>query len=341
MKAIVLVGGEGTRLRPLTYDTPKQMLPVVGRPMLDRVVTSLARHGVTEIVLSMGYMPDRFVAGYPDFTVAGLPVSYAVEPSPRDTAGGIRFAALHAGVTDTFVVVNGDVMTDLDLTSVLAVHRRLGAAATIALHPVDDPSRFGVVSTDDGGWVEAFIEKPAPGTAPTNLINAGIYVMEPSVLDLIADGVPVNVERETFPELVRAHQLAAVADDHYWIDTGTPATYLEANLDVLAGRRLVETDGEIRDGSWVHPTASVGADARLTSAAVGAHGTVGEGAVVERSVVLAGATIARGAVVVDSIVGPRASVGAGAHVENGTVIGADEAVADGASLSADRVGGPT
>jgi mannose-1-phosphate guanylyltransferase len=295
---------------------------------------------VTEIVLSMGYLPDRFVAGYPDFTVAGLPVSYAVEPSPRDTAGGIRFAALHAGVTDTFVVVNGDVMTDLDLTSILATHRRLGAAATIALHPVDDPSRFGVVSTDDNGWVEAFIEKPAPGTATANLINAGIYVMEPSVLDLIEDGVPVNVERATFPALVAARRLAAVADEHYWIDTGTPATYLQANFDVLTGLRTVDVDGEIRNESWVHPTSHVDPSAKVTIAAVGARCTVGAGAVIERSVVLAGATVASGAVVTDSVVGPRSSVGQNAHVTEGTVIGADQSISHDTELMGARVGGP-
>jgi mannose-1-phosphate guanylyltransferase len=263
-----------------------------------------------------------------------------VEPSPRDTAGGIRFAALHAGVTDTFIVVNGDVMTDLDLTSILATHRHLGAAATIALHPVDDPSRFGVVSTDDNGWVEAFIEKPAPGTATTNLINAGIYVMEPSVLDLIEDEVPVNVERVTFPALVAARLLAAVADDLYWIDTGTPATYLQANFDVLTGRRTVSVDGAIRDGSWMHPTSQVDASAKMTIAAVGAHCIVGAGAVIECSVVLAGATISDGAVVTDSVVGPRTIVGQNARVTEGTVIGADESIPHDTELAGARVGGP-
>ena len=187
MKAVVLVGGEGTRLRPLTLTTPKQMLPVVGVPMLERVLGHLARHGVDEAVLSLGYLPDAFLEAYPDGRAAGVSLAYAVEPEPLDTAGAIRFAATSAGVDDTFVVVNGDVLTDLDLTGLVAFHRRAGAQGTIALHPVADPSAFGVVPTDADGRVTAFVEKPPRGEAPTNQINAGTYVLEPSVLKRIAE----------------------------------------------------------------------------------------------------------------------------------------------------------
>ena len=192
MKAVVLVGGEGTRLRPLTFTTPKQMLPVAGRPMIERVLAHLAAHGVDEAVLSLGYRPDAFMRAYPEGTAAGVKLVYAVEEQPLDTAGAIRFAAYEAGLVETFVVVNGDVLTELDVSALVQQHHETAAQATIALTPVEDPSAFGVVPTDETGRVTAFIEKPAPGEAPTNLINAGTYVFEPTVLDRIP-GRPAGV----------------------------------------------------------------------------------------------------------------------------------------------------
>ncbi|HZQ57946.1 MAG TPA: nucleotidyltransferase family protein, partial [Acidimicrobiales bacterium] len=181
MRAVVLVGGEGTRLRPLTYAVPKQMLPVAEVPLIERVLTHLVAHGVSDVVLSLGYRPDAFIEAFPDGTCAGASLAYAVEEQPLDTAGAIRYAAEVAGVAETFLVFNGDVLSDLDITALIAFHRDRGAEATIALTPVEDPSAFGVVPTAPDGRVQAFIEKPAPGTAPTNLINAGAYVLEPSV----------------------------------------------------------------------------------------------------------------------------------------------------------------
>ena len=233
MKAVVLVGGEGTRLRPLTLSSPKQMLPIVGVPMIERVLGQLAAHGVDEAVLSLGYLPDAFLEAYPDGRAAGISLTYAVEPEPLDTAGAVRFAAAFAGIEETFVVVNGDVLTDLDLTGLIAFHRRRGAEGTIALHPVADPSAFGVVPTDSEGRVLAFVEKPPRDEAPTNEINAGTYVLEPSVLDRIPEGGRVSIERETFPAMVRDGRLFARSDDRYWLDTGTPSAYLEANFDYL------------------------------------------------------------------------------------------------------------
>lgn len=166
MRAVVLVGGEGTRLRPLTLTAPKQMLPIVEEPMIERVVGHLADHGMGDAVLSLGYRPDAFIDAYPDGTIAGVRLTYAVEPSPLDTAGAIRFAAAHAGIDETFVVVNGDVLTDSDLSGLVAFHRERGAEATISLTPVEDPSAFGVVPTDDQGRVEAFIEKPPATRRP-------------------------------------------------------------------------------------------------------------------------------------------------------------------------------
>ena len=186
MRAVVLVGGFGTRLRPLTLTTPKQMLPLGHRPMIEWVVGHLADHGVDEAILSLGYKPDAFIEAFPDDLCNGVRITYAVEPEPLDTAGAIRFAALEAGIDDTFIVVNGDVLTDLDVDALVRFHRASGAEGTIHLTPVEDPSMFGVVPTDDDGRVIAFIEKPPRDEAPTNRINAGTYVLEPSVLDRIA-----------------------------------------------------------------------------------------------------------------------------------------------------------
>ena len=168
---------------------------------------------------------------------AGVSVTYAVEPTPLDTAGGIRFAAVHAGVDETFLVVNGDVLSDIDLTELIAFHRSRNAEGTISLTPVEDPSSFGVVPVDANGRVEAFIEKPPSGEAPTNMINAGFYVLEPSVVDRIAAEGRVNIERDTFPAVVADGSLFALGSDAYWHDTGTPERYLQAHTDLLSGRR--------------------------------------------------------------------------------------------------------
>lgn len=341
MRAIVLVGGEGTRLRPLTYDTPKQMLPIMGRPMLERVLANLARSGVTSAILSLGYLPDKFIAAYPDNTVAGVPVTYAVEEELLDTAGAIRYAATQGGVDETFVVVNGDVLTNLDLGALVAFHRERGAAATVALHEVEDPSRFGVVVTEPDGRVTAFIEKPPADEAPSREINAGTYVMEPAVLDLIASDRRVNVERETFPLLVARGSLYALADDGYWLDTGTPEAYLRAHEDVLGGAWPIEVPGAISGGNWVHPQATVDPSATLKGVAVHAGARVMAGATVTDSVLMADAEVHDHATVRGSVLGERCVIGRGADLGPTCVIGHDQHVAAGWVLHGHvRVGGP-
>ena len=321
----MLVGGEGTRLRPLTYTIPKQLLPVAGVTMLERVLGRLAEHGVDDVVLSMGYRPDAFREQFPDGRAAGVTLTYAVEPEPRDTAGAIRFAADEAGIDGTFLVVNGDVITDLDVGALVAFHRDRGGLATIALTPVEDPSAFGVVPTDDHGRVTAFIEKPPRDLAPTNLINAGTYVLEPEVLALIPPGGRVSIERETFPALVGEGRLFAMASDAYWLDTGTPAQYLKANLDLLDGSALVE------------PSSSVAPTARVCRSVVGAGARIDDGAEVRDSVLLPGAVVGPGAVVDGSIVGARARIGAHARLGPVTVVGCDAEVAAGRLLQDERV----
>lgn len=318
MRAVVLVGGFGTRLRPLTLTTPKQMLPVVNRPMIERVVEHLGRHGVTTAILSLGYRPDAFTDAYPDGRCAGVDLHYAVEPEPLDTAGAIRFAADHGGVDERFIVVNGDVLTDLDVTALVEFHDRRGAEGTIALTKVDDPSAYGVVPTAPDGRVEAFIEKPARGQAPTDLVNAGTYVLEPSVLERIPSGQRVNVERVTFPAMVADGTLYAMDGTAYWIDAGTPPSYLAANLDLVAGRRGAPEPG-------VHPDATV--EGAVDQAVVGPGAVVEAGARVTGSVLLAGAVVEAGARVVGSVLGPGAVVRASAVVE-GSVLG-DHVVVEG------------
>ena len=322
MRAVVLVGGFGTRLRPLTTHTPKQMLPIVGRPMIERVIAKLAAGGVTDAVLALGYRPDAFIEAYPDDTCAGVTLHYAVESEPLDTAGAVRFAALDGGIEHTFLVVNGDVLTDLDIGQLWEFHHRTGAEGTIALTPVDDPSRYGVVPIDGDGRVEAFVEKPPPGEAPTNWINAGTYVLEPSVLDRIPAGQRVSIERQTFPAMVDDRALFALHSDAYWVDAGTPSTYLQVQLDLIDGVR-----GPAERA--VDPSAVVAAEAEVAHSVVMAGAQVDPDAVVRDSVVLPGARIGRGAVVDGSIVGARAVVGVDAVVHHLSVVGQDATVRSG------------
>jgi mannose-1-phosphate guanylyltransferase len=293
--------------------------------MIERVVTHLADYGIDGVILSLGYRPDAFLAAYPDGRCLGTELVYAVEPEPLDTAGAIAFAAREAGIDDTFVVVNGDVLTGLDVGKLIAFHREQGARATIHLTPVDDPSRYGVVQTDDTGRVTAFIEKPPADEAPTNLINAGTYVLEPSVLDSIPAGQRVSIERVTFPHLVAEGVLYALASDAEWIDAGTPATYLEANL-AAAGR----------EGAGVDATARVAPGARIVNSVIGAGAVVEDGASVEDSVLLPGVRIGKGAVIRGSILGREVVVGGRAQVEDLSVLGDGVVVDASAVLTAAR-----
>jgi mannose-1-phosphate guanylyltransferase len=358
MKALVLVGGEGTRMRPLTFSAPKQMLPIVGIPMIERVLGYLAAHGVDEAVLSLGYLPEAFMEAYPEGRSAGVRLRYAVEPEPLDTAGAVRFAATSAGIDETFVVVNGDVLTDMDLTALVAFHRARRAQGTIALHPVPDPSAFGVVPTDAEGRVIAFVEKPPREEAPTNEINAGTYVLEASVVDRIAPGGRVSIERETFPVMAREGGLFARSDDAYWLDTGTPAAYLEANFDYVDGRRgslvaprlvdrgdrvLVEGEsgvrGEVLGRSVVLAGCTVAPTARVEHCILGRGTVISAGAVVTDSVLMDGCHVAADACVVGSVMGPRSIVGQRGDVRPVSVLGADAVVSSGSVVDGERVSG--
>lgn len=346
MQAVVLVGGFGTRLRPLTLTRPKQMLPILNRPLIEHVVGRLARFGVHDVVLALGYKPDAFAGAYPDGHCAGASLHYAVEPEPLDTAGAVRFAAASAGITERFLVLNGDVLTDLDLHRFVDFHVARGAEATIHLHPVADPSRFGVVPTDAEGRVLDFVEKPPAGRAPTNLINAGTYVLEPSVLDRIPEHRKVSIERETFPQLAADGTLFACPGSSYWIDVGVPAQYLQAQTDMLTGLNPEGVHGigghEGPSGriDGIHPGAQVAVEAKVVRSVLGEGAIVEAGARVEGAVLLPGARICKDAIVLDSVLGEGAVVETGASVTGGSVIGDGEVVAAGAQLGGASVPEP-
>jgi NDP-sugar pyrophosphorylase family protein len=362
MKAVVLVGGEGTRLRPLTYTTPKPLLPIANQPFLERQLLALADHGVDEVVLSMGYLPDAFHEHFRDEagedTFRGMRLRYAVEDEPLGTAGAIRFAAQEGGIDERFVVCNGDVLTGLDLTAMVEFHDACGAEVTISLTRVDDPSAFGVVPTADDGAVISFVEKPPRGSAPSNWINAGTYVIEPPFLDRIPPRLSVSVERETFPRLLeQAGRLFGYKTDAYWLDIGTPEKYLQAHLDVLRGsvgrpptpgaKLLSEDiwtqgDATIEPGATVlapallGPGAHVQSGARVRGSVLGAGVIVEQGAVLETAVLHDEARVSHDSTIDHSVVGRRTVVKPDVLLTEHTIIGADVTVASGTRISAGR-----
>lgn len=297
MRAVVLVGGFGTRLRPLTLDIPKPLLPVANVRLLEHVLASLGSAGVTEAVLALGFKPEPFFEAFPEGVCAGVTLIYAVEPEPMDTAGAIGYAARFAGIDDTFIVVNGDILTDVDYASLVRFHRDRGLEGTIHLIPVDDVAQFGVVEVDDSSCVTRFVEKPQPSETTSRFVNAGTYVLEASVLDRIPIGQPLSIERVVFPAMVADGQLAALPTEDYWVDTGRPETYLKANLDLI-------------DGSRSLMLASVAAQAHLDASAVVTHSVIGDSC-----------DVGDGAIVIDSVLLPGAHVGPGAKVERSLIMG--------------------
>ncbi len=324
MQAIVLVGGEGTRLRPLTDDVPKPALTLVDRPFLAYMIEWLAAHGVTEVVLACGFLPDVLQEALGDGEHAGVRLTYVTEPERRGTAGAIRFAAdvLGDDLDERFLALNGDVLTDLDLTALTNAHREREARATIALHAVEDAAAYGLVAVDGDGRVTEFVEKT--GEAVPGEINAGAYFLERSVLDLIPSGREVSIEREVFPLLV-GDGLGALRLDGYWMDIGTPERYLQASWDILEGRvatqvrptapgLLIGAGAEIADGATVGPRVVVSPGCRIAG-----------GAAVRDSVLLDGCEIGPGARVSGSVLAAGVTVDAGAEVD-GAIVGRDERV---------------
>jgi NDP-sugar pyrophosphorylase family protein len=330
VRAVVLVGGEGTRLRPLTETIPKPLLPFMNRPFLDHVLDHVADYGVDEVVLSSPYLEDEF-RGFLKARREPPAVTWITEERPLGTAGAV--AGARDLLEETFLVLNGDVLTDLDLSALLAFHRARGAVATIALARVEDARPFGLVETDRNGRVLAFREKP-PVAIPGS-INAGTYVLEPEALEAIEPGVPVSIERETYPALIDAGEpVYALVARAYWRDLGTPTAYLEAHLDALGGRLAGRRYPRplLADGARVNPTAVVG-----ELSVLGPSAAVGPGARVDRSVLHQGATVGERAEVTRSVLGPGSRVGPGADVRD-SVLAEDARVPGGARLVGAQVG---
>jgi len=298
--------------------------------MLENVIEKLTNHGITEVILSMGFQPSAFVDAYPDAICAGLPLKYVIEPTPLDTAGAIRFAALQSGVEETFMVCNGDVITETDLSEMVDYHRNIGAEATISLTPRDNPSQYGIVPTDSRGQVTGFIEKPSGPNFETNLINAGYYVMEPSTLDRIASDRQVSVETEIFPKMAKDKTLYAVPSETYWIDAGTPETFLQANLDLLNGVRDKKING-------VHDQASVSPNALVETSIIGKGVKIADGVHIKNSVLMAGTEVEKDVRIEGSIVGERAKIGESSQVLELTIVNHEEIVEKRAQLRSVRI----
>ncbi|HVL94527.1 MAG TPA: NDP-sugar synthase [Solirubrobacteraceae bacterium] len=353
MQALILAGGEGTRLRPLTSTVPKPVVPLVDRPFIAYMLEWLRRHGVDDVVMSCGFLASgvRNVLG--DGSSYGMRIRYVEEPRPLGTGGALKFAA--PLLDDRFLMLNGDILTDLDLSAQIAQHEATGAVATLALTPVENPSAYGLVRLEPDNRVREFVEKPSADQIDTNTISAGAYVLERSVLDLLAEGEPASIERDVFPRLVGGGLYGHVAEG-YWLDIGTPERYLEGTFDILEGtvesavrERLgenftavapdVENAGRIIPAAIVEPGCRIGADARIGGRVVLERDvSVGEATVIERAVILQGAEIGDHCVIRGCIVGGGVRIGDRCHVEGlavlgeGVTIGDDNVITHGARI---------
>ena len=308
MKALILAGGLGTRLRPLTYTRPKHLLPIGTKPHLEHVFDLLRRHDVNDVVMLTSYMADAFAEVEKRAEDSGMSIEVTHEPEPLGTAGAIKNAEVFLE-GEGFFAFNGDVLTDVDLGWMLERHKEVGAEASILLTPVEDPSAFGVVPTDSADRVEGFIEKPPREEAPTNYINAGVYIFEPSILERIPAGEVWSAERQLFPQLVaEGAQLFAFGTDAYWMDIGTPEKYLRANLDLLEGAFSSDGLAALESGCLVAREAQVAETARVSSSVVGGGAVIEREASVSESVLLPGARVEEGARVSGSILGEGAVV---------------------------------
>jgi len=337
MQALILAGGEGTRLRPLTSTVPKPVVPLVDRPFLTYMLEWLHRHGVDDVILSCGFLADGVRTVLGDGSDLGIRLQYVEEPEPLGTGGALKFA--EDLLRERFFMLNGDVLTDMNLTAQLQQHERTGARATLALASVEDPSRYGLVRLNADDSVKEFLEKPGPEQIDTNLINAGAYVLDRDTLTSMPPaGRRFSIEREVFPLLV-GHGLFGYRAEGYWLDIGTPAGYLQATYDILecnveteVGRRLSEAgltlaeDGQV-DGRLVAP-AIAGAGCQVAHGAIvggravlGDRVSVGEGSHIEGSVLLDGTQVGAHTTVSDSIVGRAVTIGDNCHIHGGVVIG--------------------
>jgi len=335
MQALILAGGKGTRLRPLTVYTPKPIVPVLNRPLLRYQIAILAKAGITDITLSLSYQPDKIQDVLGDGSDLGVSLRYLTEPSPMGTAGAFKFAA--GTIRETTVVFNGDILTGVDIAHVVETHKKNKADATLVLAPVEDPSKFGLVETGKKGEILRFLEKPDPETLKKlklNTINAGIYVLEPSVLDLIAEGENSSFEYDVFPAIIEQHRrfYAHILTDEYWRDIGSPASYLEAHHDFLSGRISLPDDLEkphcdVATAASVDSVSILGEgcvikpNATIVNSVLGPGVHVDEKAMISNSVIWAHTRISSAASIDGAVIGRSCYLGRNVHVSPGAVLG--------------------
>jgi mannose-1-phosphate guanylyltransferase len=318
MQAIILVGGQAVRLRPLTTNTPKAMVPVLNQPFLEYVIQNLSRHGVKEIILAQHHLAGPIESYLGNGGRFGVRITYVVEDSPRGTAGAIKNVEKY--LDGTFLALNGDIFTDLDITEMVRFHNEQNAASTIALVPVEDPTAYGLIETDSTGRVRRFIEKPDPSEITTNMINAGTYVLEPEVLAQIPAGKQVSIERETFPLLVSSGQVVyAFSSSGYWMDVGTPEKYLQLHRDLLSGKSSWYIPGKdegvlVGEGCNIAPTAQI-----IGPVVIGPGCTIGEGSVIDDSVIWHDVRLGSRVRVQSSIIANNCALSDGSTVEGGVL----------------------
>jgi mannose-1-phosphate guanylyltransferase len=346
VQAVILVGGEGTRLRPLTSTVPKPVVPLVDRPFIVYMLEWLKRHGVDDVILSCGFLATSVRNVLGDGSQLGIRLRFVEEPEPRGTAGALKYA--ESFLDERFLMLNGDVLTDLDLTEQIAQHERTDASGTLALVPVPDPTNYGLVRLNENNSVREFVEKPSADQIDSNLISAGAYVLERDIVDLIQPDRAVSIEREIWPRLV-GKGLYGFPADAYWLDIGTPERYLQGTFDIIEGNVQTDVlerlgngyisvaDDAVTTGRVVPPAVvergcRIGAGAHVGSLVVlGAGVSVGDHARIERSVVLQGAEIGGDCVLTDCI------VGAGARIGDRTVISGGAVLGEGVTVGADNI----
>ena len=340
MQSLILAGGKGTRLRPLTIHTPKPVVPIANRPFLLYQIDLLKRAGVKDVTLSLSYQPRKIEEILADGQEHGVRIRYAVEASPLGTAGAYKNAGEH--LNQATVVFNGDIFTDLDLAAVIASHRERKAAATIVLAPVENPSAYGLVETEADGRVRRFLEKPKPEEITCNTINAGVYVLEPHLLDYIPEGEPFSFEYQLFPAILAANEpFYAYTWEGYWLDIGAPSRYLQAHYDLLAGRLhsyrverppLAATAGEgepvrVDALSVIDPSCTLKPGVEIVNSVLGPNCLVEERVRIEDSVVWASARVGSAAVIRRAVIGKSGIIGRNATVE-GAVLGDKSSLTD-------------
>jgi mannose-1-phosphate guanylyltransferase len=344
MKGLILAGGKGTRLRPLTLNTPKPVVPVANSPFLLFQVDLMRSAGISEIILSLSYQPRKIEDLLKDGSDYGVWIRYAVEGTPLGTGGAFKNAEEH--LDSTAVVFNGDVLTDIDLASVVEHHRQKGAVATIVLAPVENPSAYGLVETNPEGWIQRFIEKPGPDEITCNTINAGIYVLEPSVLKYMPKGEPYSFERGLFPTLLEHKEpVLSFISNKYWIDIGTPQKYLEVHYDILSqkfvsprvaksalNRAALPAGTFVDEKTLVDQDVTIREGVRIENSVIGKNCKIDAGVHIVDSVIWSGNTIDADARIAGALVGKGCYIGRSANLRPGVVLGDKSVVTDFSSL---------